>query len=172
MHILVTSIFETLITYFLRSCLIFVSPTSSLITKYKYFLWSSTLIFDPKLPYFDPPKRRNSQTVLMQACRSQGWWGCQIFTDQLTLSQPRGTDNAHQIPTGTPGFLDLPTAPVILLCFGITQVILLWLILRNTVQSRFSDTFGLQKLSLNRMILCSKLKNGHCKIVTKSQVIT
>ena len=48
-----------------------------------------------------------------------------------------------------------------------------------TVQSRFSDTFDLpQKLSLNcimslnRMILCSKLKNGLCKIVTKWQVVT
>ena len=49
----------------------------------------------------------------------------------------------------------------------------------NTVQSRFSDTFGLRKklslnriMSLNRMLLCSKMKNGLCKIVTKSQVVT
>ena len=49
----------------------------------------------------------------------------------------------------------------------------------TTVQSRFSDTFGLRKklslnciISLNRMILCSKLKNNLCKIVTKSQVVT
>ena len=48
-----------------------------------------------------------------------------------------------------------------------------------TVQSRFSDTFGLRKklslnciMSLNLMILCSKLKIGLCKIVTKSQVVT
>ena len=27
-------------------------------------------------------------------------------------------------------------------------------------------------MSLNRMILCSKLKNGLCKVVTKSQVVT
>ena len=31
-------------------------------------------------------------------------------TDQLTLSQPRGTYFAHHIITGTPGFSDLPTA--------------------------------------------------------------
>ena len=43
---------------------------------------------------------------------------------------------------------------------------------------RFSDFWSLQKLSLNRimsqyrMILCSKLKNGFCKIVTKSHVVT
>ena len=84
----------------------------------------STLIFGSKLPYFDPPKRSNSQTELMQACRSRrggGWWGCQIFTDQLTLSQPRGIDNARQIITGTPVFLGLPTAPLMLL--SITEVI-------------------------------------------------
>ena len=37
-------------------------------------------------------------------------WHPQILTDQLTLSQPRGADYAHQIiHTGTPGFSDLPT---------------------------------------------------------------
>ena len=30
--------------------------------------------------------------------------------DQLTLFQPGGTDYAHLITTGTPGFSDLPTA--------------------------------------------------------------
>ena len=34
----------------------------------------------------------------------------QILADQLTLSQPGGTDYAHLITTGTPGFSDLPTA--------------------------------------------------------------
>ena len=34
-----------------------------------------------------------------------------ILADQLTLSQPRGADYAHQIVcTGTPGFSDFPTA--------------------------------------------------------------
>ena len=37
-----------------------------------------------------------------------------FFADQLTLSQTGGTDYAHLITTGTPGFLDLPTA--LLLC--------------------------------------------------------
>ena len=47
-----------------------------------------------------------------------------------------------------------------------------------TLQSPFSDTWSPQKLSLNhatslnRMILCSNLKNRICKIVTKSQVVT
>jgi hypothetical protein len=46
------------------------------------------------------------------------------------------------------------------------------------VDSRFSDTYGMQKLSLNcimslnLMILYIKLKNGLFKIVTKSQVVT
>ena len=34
----------------------------------------------------------------------------QIFADQLTLFHPGGTDYAHLISTGTPGFSDLPTA--------------------------------------------------------------
>ena len=34
----------------------------------------------------------------------------QILADQLTLFQPGGTDFAHLITTGTPGFSDLPTA--------------------------------------------------------------
>ena len=37
-------------------------------------------------------------------------WHTQILADQLTLFQPGGTDYAHLIPTGTPGFSDLPTA--------------------------------------------------------------
>ena len=36
--------------------------------------------------------------------------GCQILADQLTPSQPGGTDYAHKITTGTPGFSDFPTA--------------------------------------------------------------
>jgi len=37
-------------------------------------------------------------------------WHTQILADQLTLFQPGGTDFAHLITTGTPGFSDLPTA--------------------------------------------------------------
>ena len=37
-------------------------------------------------------------------------WHLRIWADQLTLSQPGGTDYAHHITTGTPGFSDLPTA--------------------------------------------------------------
>ena len=37
-------------------------------------------------------------------------WHTQILADQLTLFQPRGTDYAHLITTGTPGFSDLPAA--------------------------------------------------------------
>ena len=33
-----------------------------------------------------------------------------VFADQFTLFQPGGTDYAHLITTGTPGFSDLPTA--------------------------------------------------------------
>ena len=34
----------------------------------------------------------------------------QFLAATLTLSQPGGTDYAHLITTGTPGFSDLPTA--------------------------------------------------------------
>ena len=37
-------------------------------------------------------------------------WHTQYLADQLTLFQPGGTDYAHLITTGTPGFSDLPTA--------------------------------------------------------------
>ena len=37
-------------------------------------------------------------------------WHTQILADQLTLFQPGGTDYAHLITTGTPGFSDLPMA--------------------------------------------------------------
>ena len=37
-------------------------------------------------------------------------WHTQILADQLTLFQPGGTDYAHLITTGTPGFSDLSTA--------------------------------------------------------------
>ena len=37
-------------------------------------------------------------------------WHTQVLADQLTLFQAGGTDYAHLITTGTPGFLDLPTA--------------------------------------------------------------
>ena len=37
-------------------------------------------------------------------------WHSQILANQLTPFQPGGTDYAHLITTGTPGFSDLPTA--------------------------------------------------------------
>ena len=37
-------------------------------------------------------------------------WHTQNLADQLTLFQPGGTDYAHLITTGTPGFSDLLTA--------------------------------------------------------------
>ena len=42
-------------------------------------------------------------------------WHTQILADQLTLFQQGGTDYAHLITTGTPGFSDLPTALLLLL---------------------------------------------------------
>ena len=52
--------------------------------------------------------------VTLQGCSKGGGRGAaappQILADQLTLSQPGGTDYAHLITTGTPGFSDLPTA--------------------------------------------------------------
>ena len=46
--------------------------------------------------------------MVTQGCRPR--WHPKILADQLTLSQPGGTDYAHLITTGTPGFSDLPTA--------------------------------------------------------------
>ena len=51
----------------------------------------------------------------MQGLRRRGdvpGYGCAMAhpADQLTLFQPGGTDYAHLITTGTPGFSDLPTA--------------------------------------------------------------
>ena len=40
-------------------------------------------------------------------------WHNQILADKLTLFQLGGTDYAHLITTGTPGFSDLPTALVL-----------------------------------------------------------
>ena len=37
-------------------------------------------------------------------------WHTQILADQLTLIQPGGTNYAHLINAGTPGFSDLLTA--------------------------------------------------------------
>ena len=37
-------------------------------------------------------------------------WDTQILGDQLTLFQPGGTNYAHLITIGTPGFSDLPMA--------------------------------------------------------------
>ena len=37
-------------------------------------------------------------------------WHTQILAGQLTLFQPGGTDYAHLIATGDPGFSDLPTS--------------------------------------------------------------
>ena len=37
-------------------------------------------------------------------------WHTQSLADQLTLFQPGGTNYAHLITTGTPGFSDLPKA--------------------------------------------------------------
>ena len=46
-------------------------------------------------------------------------WHTQILADQLTLFQQGGTDYAHLITTGTPGFSDLPTALILASLFNI-----------------------------------------------------
>ena len=53
----------------------------------------------------------NPRPWQMQGCRPWGWRVChQMLADHLTLFQPGGTDYAHLITIGTPGFSDLPTA--------------------------------------------------------------
>ena len=47
----------------------------------------------------------------------------QILADQLTLFQPGGTDYAHVITTGTPGFSDLPTALMLAMKYLDTSLI-------------------------------------------------
>ena len=54
---------------------------------------------------------RHTRTYVLSSLGVPGVpWHTQILADQLTLFQPRGTDYAHLITTGTPGFSDLPTA--------------------------------------------------------------
>ena len=48
-------------------------------------------------------------------------WHTQILADQLTLFQPGGTDYAHLITTGTPGFSDFPTALHSKQCFQLVS---------------------------------------------------
>ena len=45
-------------------------------------------------------------------------WHLQIFPDQLTLSQPGGTDYAHLVTIGTLGFSDSPAALVLITYLG------------------------------------------------------
>ena len=97
---------------FLRWCLIFDGSVLFLFTNYNNFLQ----FFWPKIYLLLYPSLGNLTThiAMLQGCRP---WGCrechgtpQILADQLTLFQPGGTDYAHLITTGTPGFSDLPTA--------------------------------------------------------------
>jgi hypothetical protein len=58
-----------------------------------------------------PPTLCHSENTGMSSLGVPGVpWHTQILADQLTLSQPGGADYAHHITTGTPRFLDLPTA--------------------------------------------------------------
>ena len=66
-------------------------------------------------------------------------WHPQILADQLTLSQPGGTDYAQLITTGTPGFSDLPTA---LMCSYLgfeNKVLIGFFLLAAMVYCCFSD---------------------------------
>ena len=51
-----------------------------------------------------------AQKIKLFSCSRPAFPRFAILADQLTLFQPGGTDYAHLITTGTPGFLDLPTA--------------------------------------------------------------
>ena len=72
----------------------------------------------PVMPEGGPLRFRHHcvllSTYLLKGCRPWGCrvlpWHTQILADQLTLFQPGGTNYAHLITTGTPGFSDLPTA--------------------------------------------------------------
>ena len=53
----------------------------------------------------------NQQMIeIVGMAEQEGRMPPQILADQLTLSQPVGTDYAHLITTCTPGFSDLSTA--------------------------------------------------------------
>ena len=73
------------------------------------------------------------------------WWCTQILADQLTLFQPGGTDYAHLITTGTPGFSDLPTA---LLC----------LITKAKAEGQFSTWMLLPNINCSNLKITVKLK--------------
>ena len=49
-------------------------------------------------------------------------WHTQILADQLTLFQLGGTNYAHLITTGTPGFSDLPTSQDLLNTYPASSV--------------------------------------------------
>ena len=72
-------------------------------------------------------------------------WLPQILADQLTLAQPGGTDYAHQITSGTPGFSDLPTTlqSIELICKYLAKVC-------------FNLHHGLLLNSLNNKLLVKK----------------
>ena len=68
-------------------------------------------------------------------------WHTQILADQLTLFQPGGTDYAHLITTGTPGFSDLPTALHRFLKFPawLAQIDIFHIYLNHTIDLDFGN---------------------------------
>ena len=55
-------------------------------------------------------RKKWSKSIIPDRGVVPGYARCAMAPDQLTLFQPGGTDYAHLITTGTPGFSDLPTA--------------------------------------------------------------
>ena len=92
-------------------------------------------------PPFMPPVVKALES---QACRPWVCQHCQILADHLTLFQPGGTDYAHLITTGTPGFSDLPTA------LKMINKIVLWM-LRST---NFRDIVTILALKAIHKYLC------------------
>jgi hypothetical protein len=89
----------------------------------------------------------------------------QILADQLTLFPPGGTDYAHLITTGTPGFLDLPTAlsRIIKVCIPVHLPQF-----SKIVMSRSGLSGNLGEPKLVSWIFLNSMRNSlncHCKIL-------
>ena len=67
-------------------------------------------------------------------------WHTQILENQLTLFQTGGTDYAHLITSGTPGFSDLPTTALSYALFFsdsglINQENYIWTLIKMVLQA-------------------------------------
>ena len=83
----------------------------------KIFMYGSISSIGEFLIWWDQNQGTYSKSGLSSLGVPGVPWHTQILADQLTLFQPGGTNYAHLITTGTPGFSDLPTALMVSLVY-------------------------------------------------------